>query len=181
MSGRESGTPPLVGIVGWKKSGKTTLVVRLIEVFRSRGLRVSSIKHAHHAFQIDDGHSDSARHRHAGANQVAIVSHARWAIVTELQAAPEPDLADVVAHLQPCDLVIVEGYKATPIPKIELRRLEAYERRPLAPDDPMIFAIAADHPVGDAALPVLDLDDAAGIADCIAEHLELGSGTSDAG
>jgi molybdopterin-guanine dinucleotide biosynthesis protein B len=112
--------------------------------------------------------------------QVAIVSHTRWAIVTELRSAPEPDLADIVAQLQPCDLIVVEGYKAASIPKVEARRREAHERRPLAPDDPMIFAIASDHPIGDTALPVLDLDDAAGIADCIAEHLGLGSGTSDA-
>jgi molybdopterin-guanine dinucleotide biosynthesis protein B len=173
MSAREPGAPLLVGIVGWKKSGKTTLAVRLIEEFTARGLRVSSIKHAHHAFQIDDGDTDSARHRRAGAGQVAIVSAARWALVTELGDAPEPDFADVVAKLEPCDLIVVEGYKSARIPKIEARRLEARELRPLAPDDSMIFAIAADHASGDTHLPVFALDDIVRIADCIELRLEF--------
>jgi molybdopterin-guanine dinucleotide biosynthesis protein B len=173
MSTPKRGTPPLIGIVGWKKSGKTTLAVRLIEEFTLRGLRVSSIKHAHHAFQIDDGDTDSARHRRAGAGQVAIVSAARWALVTELGDTPEPDFADVVANLKPCDVVVVEGYKSAQIPKIEARRREARERRPLAPGDPNIFAIAADHPVRETGLPVFALDDIARIADCIEQRLEL--------
>jgi molybdopterin-guanine dinucleotide biosynthesis protein B len=176
MSIEEPRTPPLVGIVGWKKSGKTTLAVRLIEEFTARGLRVSSIKHAHHAFQIDEGETDSARHRRAGAGQVAIVSAARWALVTELGSAPEPDFADVVAKLQPCDLVVVEGYKSARIPKIEARRLQARERRPLAPDDPMIFAVAADHAVEDTTLPVFQLGDISGIADIIEKRLDLVGG-----
>lgn len=166
---------PLIGIAGWKNSGKTTLAVRLIEEFTARGFSVSSIKHAHHAFQIDDGETDSARHRRAGSGQVAIVSSERWALVTELRDAPEPDFADVVAKLAPCDLVIVEGYKSHPIPKIEARRLASRERRSLARVDPNVIAIAADHQVADEAVPVFSLDDIVGIADFIAAHLNLAS------
>ena len=162
---------PLIGIVGWKKSGKTTLTVRLIEEFTRRGLAVSSVKHAHHAFQIDDGDTDSARHRRAGSGQVAIVSSKRWAIVTELGDAPEPDFADVIASLAPCDLVIVEGYKSAAIPKIEARRRAAFDHLPLSETDPNVIAIAADHAVEGAKLPVFALDDVAAIADFIAERV----------
>lgn len=164
---------PLIGIAGWKNSGKTTLAVRLIEEFTARGLAVSSIKHAHHAFQIDDGETDSARHRRAGSGQVAIVSSERWALVTELRSAPEPDFADVVAKLAPCDLVIVEGYKSHAIPKIEARRTASREKRPLSKEDPNVIAVAADHRVADEAIPVFALDDIAAIADFIAAHLKL--------
>lgn len=164
---------PIIGIVGWKKSGKTTLSVRLIAEFTRRGLSVSSIKHAHHAFQIDDGDTDSAKHRKAGAGQVAIVSSKRWALVTELRDAPEPDFAEVVASLEPCDLVLVEGYKSAPIPKIEARREAAFERTPLAERDPNVVAIAADHPVTGTSLPVFALDDVPAIADFIAARLGL--------
>lgn len=164
---------PLIGIAGWKNSGKTTLAVRLIEEFTARGLAVSSIKHAHHAFQIDDGETDSARHRRAGSGQVAIVSLERWALVTELRSAPEPDFADVVAKLAPCDLVIVEGYKSQAIPKIEARRTASREKRPLSKEDPNVIAVAADHRVADEAVPVFALDDIAAIADFIAAHLKL--------
>lgn len=170
---RDSAARPVIGIVGWKKSGKTTLTVRLIEAFTARGFKVASIKHAHHAFQIDDGDTDSARHRRAGAGQVAIVSSARWAIVRELRAAPEPDLADVIARLEPCDLVIVEGYKSAAIPKIEARRQAAHDHTPLAVADPNVIAIAADHAVAGTTLPVFALDDIEGIADVIAERIGL--------
>ena len=111
------GSTPVIGIAGWKKSGKTTLAERLIGEFTRRGLKVATVKHAHHDFQIDDAETDSARHRRAGASQVAVVSARRWALVTELYGAPEPDLAEVVAWLGPCDLVIVEGYKSARHPQ----------------------------------------------------------------
>jgi molybdopterin-guanine dinucleotide biosynthesis protein B len=166
ITGRD-GTP-VVGIAGWKKSGKTTLTVRLVEEFTRRGLKVATIKHAHHNFQIDDKETDSARHRRAGAGQVAIVSSRRWALVTELDGTPEPDFADVVQMLEPCDLIIVEGYKSAPIPKIEARRLASHTRQPMADRDPMVIAIAADHAIEDKRLPWFHLDDVAGIADLIA-------------
>ena len=165
--------PPVIGIVGWKKSGKTTLAVRLINEFTRRGLRVASVKHAHHAFQIDDGETDSARHRRAGAAQVAIVSSQRWAIVTELGQAPQPDFADVIGRLEPCDVVIVEGYKSAPIAKIEARRRASVDQRPLATHDPLIMAIAADHEAEDTRLPVFALDDVPAIADFIQRTLRL--------
>jgi len=173
LTGRD-GTP-VIGIVGWKKSGKTTLVVRLVEEFTRRGLMVATVKHAHHSFQIDDAQTDSAKHRRAGAGQVAIVSSSRWAVVTELGGAPEPDVADVLRMLDPCDLIIVEGYKSAPIAKIEARRLASFTHEPMAPKDPMVIAIAADHDVGESKLPVLALDDIAGIANLITRHLGLGA------
>jgi molybdopterin-guanine dinucleotide biosynthesis adapter protein len=160
---------PVVGIAGWKKSGKTTLTVRLVEEFTRRGLRVATVKHAHHNFNVDEGETDSARHRRAGAGQVAIVSSKRWALMTELGDAPQPDFAEVIAKLAPCDLIIVEGYKTAPIPKIEARRTAAFSKVPLAANDPHVFAIAADHAVLDAgALPVFRLDDISALADLIA-------------
>src|SRR5262249_9065084 len=122
---RAAGTTPVIGIAGWKKSGKTTLAARLIAEFVRRGLKVATVKHAHHDFQIDAAEPDSARHRRAGAAQVAVVSAKRWALIAELAGAPEPELAEVIAWLEPCDLVIVEGYKRAPIPKVETRRRAA--------------------------------------------------------
>jgi molybdopterin-guanine dinucleotide biosynthesis protein B len=162
-----SEAPPVIGIAGWKNSGKTTLAVRLIAELTARGFKVASVKHAHHAFQIDEGETDSARHRRAGAAQVAIVSAGRWALVSELAGAPEPSLAAVIARLDPCDLVIVEGYKRAPIPKIEVRRRAAASATPLAERDPHVIAIAADHPVDGGGVPVLALDDIAAIADLV--------------
>lgn len=158
---------PIIGIAGWKKSGKTTLAVRLVEEFTRRGLKVATVKHAHHAFQIDDGETDSARHRRAGAQQVAVVSAERWAIVTELSGAPEPNFEEVIAALEPADLIIVEGYKSAPIPKIEARRTASFTRRPLSAEDPNVIAIAADHDVDGHGLPVYALDDIAGMADLV--------------
>lgn len=163
--------PPVIGIAGWKNSGKTTLTVRLVEEFSRRGLKVATIKHAHHAFQVDEGETDSARHRRAGARQVAVVSRSRWALISELEGEQEPGLAEVIGWLEPCDLVIVEGYKAEPIPKIEVRRRASFPGRPLAGSDPHVVAIAADHPVEAAAVPVFSLDDIGGIADFLSSAL----------
>ena len=158
---------PVIGIVGWKNSGKTTLTVRLVEELTRRGLKVATVKHAHHDFQIDDRETDSARHRRAGARQVAIVSANRWAVVSEIAGAAEPDLAEVIAALEPSDIVIVEGYKSAAIPKIEARRHASLTKRPLADEDPHVLAIAADHAVKGTSLPVFGLDDIAEIADFI--------------
>lgn len=163
----------VIGIAGWKNSGKTTLTVRLIEEFTRRGLKVATIKHAHHDFQIDEGETDSARHRRAGASEVAIVSGGRWAMVHELRDEPEPSFHDMLAKLSPVDLIIAEGYKRETIPKIELRRKDSKTREPLAASDPLVIAIAADHDADGNGRPVLALDDVAGIADVIAAHLDL--------
>ena len=138
---------PIIGVAGWKKSGKTTLVTRLITEFTARGLKVATVKHAHHDFQIDEGETDSARHRRVGAAQVAVVSSKRWALINELDGALEPTLDEVVAWLGPCDLIIVEGYKAAMIPKIEVRRSGAVSQVPLAGDHPNVRAIAADYSI----------------------------------
>jgi molybdopterin-guanine dinucleotide biosynthesis adapter protein len=168
---RGGGAIPVIGIAGWKNSGKTTLATRLIAELTRRGLRIASVKHAHHAFQIDDAETDSARHRRAGAAQVAIVSARRWALVSELAGAPEPSLDEVVAHLGPCDLVIVEGYKSAPIPKIETRRCAGARAAPLADADPNVIAVAADYPIEGRHPPAFSLDDITGIADFIVAAL----------
>jgi molybdopterin-guanine dinucleotide biosynthesis protein B len=168
-----AGTTPIIGIAGWKKSGKTTLVTKLIAELTRRGLKVATIKHAHHDFQIDEQETDSARHRRAGASRVAVVSAKRWALISELEDAPEPPLEEVVTWMGPCDVIVVEGYKSAPIPKIEVRRLEAASGRPLAQTEPNVIAIAADHCVDAGALPVFALDDVAAIADFIAGTLGL--------
>lgn len=159
--------PRIFGIAGWKNSGKTGLTVRLVTELTQRGYTVSTVKHAHHDFDIDKVGADSFRHREAGAHEVTIVSGTRYAIMHELRGAPEPSFADIIARLAPCDLVLVEGYKREPIPKIEARRLNAARRDPLAPQDPHIIAIAADHAVEDTELPVFDLDAITAIADFV--------------
>jgi molybdopterin-guanine dinucleotide biosynthesis protein B len=160
-----------MGIAGWKSSGKTTLVVGLVAELTRRGLHVVTVKHAHHGVEIDDAATDSARHRRAGASEVAIVSSARWAIVHELREEPEPSLADVIARLSPADIIIVEGYKSEPIPKIEVRRMAQIMKDQLAGRDPHVIAIAADHPVPGTGLPVFALDDVSVIADFIVERI----------
>src|SRR5262245_12971297 len=121
---------PVFGISGWKNSGKTGLTVRLVEELTSRGYRISTVKHAHHDFDIDKPGADSFRHREAGACEVAIVSGKRFAIMHELRGDAEPSLVDILERIAPCDLVLVEGYKREPVPKIELRRLESKSREP---------------------------------------------------
>lgn len=166
-------TQRIFGISGWKNSGKTGLAVRLVAEFTRRGYRISTIKHAHHDFDIDKVGADSFRHREAGAHEVTIVSGTRFAIMHELRGAPEPSFEDILARIAPCDLVLIEGYKREPVPKIEARRLEAANREPLAPGDPHIVAIAADHAVEGSAIPVFDLDDTVAIADFIAQKVGL--------
>ena len=165
--------PKVFGIAGWKNSGKTGLAVRLVTELTGRGYKISTIKHAHHDFDIDKVGADSYRHRQAGAHEVTIVSGTRYAIMHELRGGPEPTLPEVLARLAPCDIVLIEGYKREPVPKIEARRLEAMNRTPLAPTDPHIAAIAADHPVEHTSLPVFDLDATVAIADFILSTLNL--------
>lgn len=155
------------GVTGWKNSGKTGLTVRLVEELTRRGWRISTIKHAHHDFDIDREQTDSWRHRQAGAGEVAIVSGRRWALMHELRDETEPPLEAILSRIAPCDLVLIEGYKRESHPKIEARRVESRNRAALAPDDPAIVAIAADHAVVDTALPVFDLDDTRAIADFV--------------
>jgi molybdopterin-guanine dinucleotide biosynthesis adapter protein len=159
------------GIAGWKNSGKTGLMERLVTEFTARGLRVSTVKHAHHTFDVDHPGKDSFRHRAAGAAQVMLSSANRWALMTDLRGAPEPSLADLLAQMAAVDLVLVEGFKRANHAKIEAHRA-ATGQGLLAPGDPTIRAIASDRaPVTDR--PVLHLDDTVGIADFIAAELGL--------
>ncbi|MGX8007546.1 molybdopterin-guanine dinucleotide biosynthesis protein B [Mesorhizobium sp. ORM8.1] len=155
------------GITGWKNSGKTTLTEKLVTELVRRGWTVSTVKHAHHDFDIDKPGADSFRHREAGATEVAIVSGRRWALMHELRGEDEPKLDDILARLTPSDIVLVEGYKREGHKKIEARRLEAKDRTPLSANDPNIVAIAADFAVEGEKLPVFDLDDTKSIADFV--------------
>ncbi|MCR9135064.1 MAG: molybdopterin-guanine dinucleotide biosynthesis protein B [Alphaproteobacteria bacterium] len=161
------------GITGWKNSGKTGLTVRLVEELTRRGWRISTIKHAHHIFDIDREGTDSFRHRQAGASEVAIVSGNRWALMHELRDEPEPELDTVLDRLSPCDLVIIEGYKRENHPKLETRRLESKDREPMAPANRSIVAIASDHSIQTESLPVFNLDDTASIADFVERYTGL--------
>jgi molybdopterin-guanine dinucleotide biosynthesis protein B len=155
----------VIGLAGWSGAGKTTLLVRLIPELISRGLSVSTLKRAHHAFEIDKPGKDSFRHREAGASEVLIASSRRVALVQELRDSPEPALADLLRRLSPVDLVIVEGFKSERHPKIEIHR--AANGKPYLYDDrPAIVALATDAPAPEGfALPVAHLDDVPAIAD----------------
>jgi molybdopterin-guanine dinucleotide biosynthesis protein B len=156
----------IIGLAGWSGSGKTTLVTKVIPVLVARGLKVATVKHAHHEFDIDQPGKDSWQHREAGACEVAIVSSRRWAIVHELGDEPEPPLAEILLKLSPVDLVIVEGFKRHPHPKLEVYR--AVVGKPLLhPDDDCIVAIATDAPLQEAQLPVVMLDDIEQIANVL--------------
>jgi molybdopterin-guanine dinucleotide biosynthesis protein B len=161
----------IFGVAGWSGSGKTTLIEKLIPRFTARGLRVSLIKHAHHTFDVDQPGKDSYRHRHAGASEVLVTSSRRWVLMHELRGAQEPSFEDQVKHLSPCDLLIVEGFKHAAIPKLEVWRMVTGEGM-LHPQDPHIVAVASDAKV-ETRLPLLDLNDDAGIADFMVRHLKL--------
>lgn len=166
----------IFGVCGWKNSGKTTLTERLVSVFTRRGYRIATIKHAHHAFDIDQPGTDSFRHREAGATETVILSSRRWALMHELREdEKEPSVSELLEKLSPCDLVLIEGFKMDLHPKIECRRMQARDRKPLANQVPSVVAVASDHPINDATLPVFDLGDSEAIADFIAAHVRLGS------
>ena len=162
----------LYGVTGWKNSGKTVLVERLVADLTARGLTVSTVKHAHHGFDVDQPGKDSHRHRTAGAAQVLVASRHRWALMTELRDAPEPPLDALLARLDPVDLVLVEGYKRDRHPKIEARRA-ATAQDLIAEADETVEAIASDAPLPGAAVPVFHLDDVPGIADFILARVGL--------
>ena len=150
------------GFAGWSGSGKTTLIERLIPRFVVQGLVVSLVKHAHHEFDIDRAGKDSHRHRQAGCSEVLVTSAVRWALMHELRGAPEFTLAAALERLTPCDLVLVEGFKAASIPKLEVYR-ESVGKPLLHPGDRNIVALASDAPV-DTPLPTFDLADVDAIA-----------------
>lgn len=162
----------VIGVAGFKNAGKTTLVERLVTELTRRGHRISTVKHAHHSFDIDHEGRDSFRHRKAGASEVAVVSRHRWAIIHESREDAEPSLEEILSKLAPCDLVIVEGYKRDGHDKIEVRNLGLAHPK-LAGDDPTVVALAANGPVADAPVPVFDRDDVAALASFIEKHTGL--------
>jgi molybdopterin-guanine dinucleotide biosynthesis protein B len=162
----------IFGFAGWSGSGKTTLIEKLIPRFVGSGLRVSLIKHAHHNFDVDTPGKDSHRHRHAGASEILVTSSRRWVLMHELRGAQEPSFDEQIKRISPCDLLLVEGFKFAPIPKLEVWRKEPGEAL-LHPNDPHIVALATDAKV-ESRLPILNLNDDTGIAAFILKFLKLG-------
>jgi len=160
----------LYGVTGWKNAGKTGLMERLVADFTGRGMRVSTIKHAHHNFDVDQPGRDSYRHRLAGATEVLLASHNRFALMHELRGDAEPPLSELLTKLTPVDLVLVEGYKRAPHPKIEAFRAAAGHAL-IAPGDPTIRAVATDTAL-DLDRPCFDLDDTVAIAEFILSELD---------
>jgi molybdopterin-guanine dinucleotide biosynthesis protein B len=156
----------IIGLAGWSGSGKTTLITKLIPRLTARGLRVSTLKHAHHGFDLDQPGKDSFMHRVAGATEVLVSSARRFAVLHELRDEPEWNLPALVEKMSPVDLILVEGFKRDAFPKVEIHR--AANGKPLLhPDDSHIVAIAADVALPQANVPVIDLDDIGAIADLV--------------
>jgi molybdopterin-guanine dinucleotide biosynthesis protein B len=160
------------GLAGWSGSGKTTLVTKLLPALNRRGLSVSTVKHAHHTFDIDQPGKDSWLHRQGGAQEVLVASEKRWALMHELRGAPEPSLDELLRHLSPVDLVLVEGFKRAPHPKLEIHR-PSIGKPLLAPEDAAIIAVASDAPLPGLHLPVFALDNVEAIASFIISHCRI--------
>lgn len=167
-----------LGIVGWSGSGKTTLLVALLPVLRARGLRVSTVKHAHHGFDMDRPGKDSFRHREAGAHEVLVASSARWALLHEVEGA-EPSLPDLLARLDPVDLVLVEGFKAHPYPKLEVHR-PSLGKPALWPGDAAVLAVATDAVDAGCRVPQLPLGALPTVADWVIGLVAAGRTRMDA-
>jgi len=157
------------GFAGFSGSGKTTLIEKLIPRLVKRGIAVSLIKHAHHTFDVDQPGKDSYRHRHAGATEVLVTSSRRWVLMHELRGEAEPSFDEQLKHVSPCDLLLVEGFKYAPIPKLEIWRAVTGEPL-LHPNDPHIVAVASDQAV-ETKLPLLDLNDVDGITGFMLRHV----------
>jgi molybdopterin-guanine dinucleotide biosynthesis protein B len=158
----------LIGLAGWSGSGKTTLLAKLLPALIARGRTVSTLKHAHHGFDVDQPGKDSHTHRLAGAHEVLVSSAKRWALMHELRDEPEPTLRELVARLSPVDLVIVEGFKSESHTKLEVYR-SAVGKPLLYPGDPHIVALASDERPASMSLPFADLNDIEAIADLVDE------------
>ncbi len=159
----------IIGLAGWSGSGKTTLIKKLIPRLIARGITVSTLKHAHHGFDLDQPGKDSFFHRTAGATEVIISSAKRWAILHELREQPEWDMAALVGKMSPVDLVLVEGFKRDAFPKLEIHRI-ANGKPLIHPEDPHIIAVASDSALPAAKVPVIDLNDIEAIADLLLKH-----------
>ena len=162
----------IFGLAGWSGAGKTNLMVRLLPELTGRGLSVSTMKHAHHAFDVDKPGKDSFEHRQAGASEVLVTSANRWVLMHELRGAPEAEMEALVARMTPVDLLLIEGFKHHPHDKLEVFRREVGKPL-LCVSDPRIVAVASDGAVPEARVPVIDLDDTRAIADFIAAHCGL--------
>ncbi len=162
----------IFGLAGWSGSGKTTLLTRLIPALVARGITVSTIKHAHHEFDVDQPGKDSWKHRQAGASEVLVASARRWALMHEHRGAREPGLDALIAHMSPVDLVLIEGFKHDAYPKIEIHR-PAIGKPLLCIDDPDVVAVASDETIAGLRVPLLPLGDANAIADFIIAHCRL--------
>ena len=165
----------IFGLAGWSGSGKTTLITRLLPELTGRGLRVSTIKHAHHDFDPDQPGKDSYRHRAAGASEVMITAAHRWALIHELRGGDEPGVEELVERMTPVDLLIIEGFKRDSHPKLEVHR-PSLGKSLLSPRDPHIVAVASDAVLEGLEIPVLDLNDAPAIAGFVVGHVGLGAG-----
>ena len=162
----------VLGLAGWSGAGKTTLLAALIPELVRRGVTVSTMKHAHHGFDVDQPGKDSYVHREAGATEVLVASANRWALMHEHRGAPEPDSAELIRHMSPVDLLLIEGFKRENHDKLEIYR--AANGKPLlASEDSRIVAILSDGPPPQAKVPVIDLNDIAAIADFIIRHCGL--------
>jgi molybdopterin-guanine dinucleotide biosynthesis protein B len=162
----------IFGLAGWSGSGKTTLLTRLIPALVARGIAVSTVKHAHHEFDLDQPGKDSWRHREAGAREVLVSSSTRWALMHEHRGVREPGLAELIRHMTPVDLLLVEGFKREPLPKLEIHR-PLLGKPLLCREDPDIVAVASDEPVPGLNLPRFALEDVAAIAGFIIAHCRL--------
>ena len=162
----------VIGLAGWSGSGKTTLIVQLIPALVRRGLKVSTMKHAHHAFDVDKPGKDSYEHRNAGATEVMIGSGRRWALMHELRDEEEPGSRRLMEHMTPVDLLIIEGWKAEGHEKIEVHR-PAHGKPLIQPDDPKVVAVASDAELPGLPVPRLDLNDVEAVADFIVAHCGL--------
>jgi molybdopterin-guanine dinucleotide biosynthesis protein B len=162
----------IFGLAGWSGSGKTTLMVKLLPELVSRGYRVSTVKHAHHAFDVDKPGKDSYEHRQAGATEVMVSSANRWALMHEQRGDPEPSAGELIACMSPVDLIIIEGFKKEEHAKLEVFR-PSVGKPPLHGEDPQIVAVASDAFLEGLSLPRLDLNDIPAIADFILAHCGL--------
>jgi molybdopterin-guanine dinucleotide biosynthesis protein B len=161
----------VLGIVGWSGSGKTTLITKLIPLLARRGIRVATLKHAHHSFDVDQPGKDSYEHRKAGAVEVLVSSSRRWVQMHEVKDGAEATLADLLSRVSPCDLVLVEGFKSERHPKLEVfRRVVGKSALHIA--DKRIVAIASDQEFPDAGVPVVDINDIAAVGDVVCERAQ---------
>jgi molybdopterin-guanine dinucleotide biosynthesis protein B len=161
----------VLGIAGWSGSGKTTLLTQLIPLLVQRGLKITTLKHAHHVFDVDQPGKDSYEHRKAGASEVLVSSSRRWVQMHEVGNGAEATLPELLGRASPCDLILIEGFKRERYPKLEVYR-PALGKEPLHPNDRHIVAIATDAPLADSPLPVVDLNNVAAVADAVMSHAQ---------